>query len=342
MPNPGANESATPCTSKVSTPKTDGFSRNVARRWLSVDQLAPANTATASRPSSTPFNGADGPVAVSVPSAHGQSHPRSCSAIGETGAMAETSIEWATHVWNPTTGCDRVSPGCAHCYALDLAARLKRMGQSKYQADGRPGSSGPGFAVTLHDQTLTEPLRWRSPRIVFVNSMSDLFHEAIPAEYIARVFEIMVEAKQHTFQVLTKREDRLAELAPDLPWPANVWMGVSIENRRFIHRADRLREVPASVRFISAEPLLGRLEGLNLTGIDWLIAGGESGPKHRPVKERWLTELRDECVGSGVAFFFKQWGGRRSKSGGRLLAGREWSQMPTPLLRELELVAGAC
>jgi protein gp37 len=236
--------------------------------------------------------------------------------------MAETSIEWATHVWNPTTGCDRVSPGCAHCYALDLAARLKRMGQSKYQADGRPGSSGPGFAVTLHEQTLTEPLRWRAPRIVFVNSMSDLFHEEIPAEYIARVFEIMVEAKQHTFQVLTKREDRLAELAPDLPWPANVWMGVSIENRRFIHRADRLREVPASVRFISAEPLLGRLEGLNLAGIDWLIAGGESGPKHRPVKERWLSELRDECLGAGVAFFFKQWGGRRSKSGGRLLTGK--------------------
>jgi protein gp37 len=256
--------------------------------------------------------------------------------------MAETSIEWATHVWNPTTGCDRVSPGCAHCYALDLAARLKRMGQPKYQADGRPGSSGPGFAVALHEQTLTEPLRWRSPRVVFVNSMSDLFHEAIPTEYIASVFEIMVQAKQHTFQVLTKREDRLAELAPALPWPANVWMGVSIENRRFIHRADRLREVPASVRFISAEPLLGRLEGLDLTGIDWLIAGGESGPRHRPVKEPWLTELRDECLSAGVAFFFKQWGGRRSKSGGRLLVGQEWSQLPKPLLRERELVAGTC
>lgn len=256
--------------------------------------------------------------------------------------MAETSIEWATHVWNPTTGCDRVSPGCAHCYALDLAARLKRMGQPKYQTDGRPGSSGPGFAVTLHEQTLTEPLRWRSPRVVFVNSMSDLFHEEIPAEYIARVFEIMVQATQHTFQVLTKREERLAELAPDLPWPANVWMGVSIENRRFIRRADRLREVPASVRFISAEPLLGRLEGLDLTGIDWLIAGGESGPRHRPVKEPWLTELRDQCLSADVAFFFKQWGGRRSKSGGRLLVGREWSQMPKPLLRERELVAGAC
>ncbi len=152
----------------------------------------------------------------------------------------------------------------------------------------------------------------------------------------------MVQAKQHTFQVLTKREDRLAELAPDLPWPGNVWMGVSIENRRFIHRADRLRQVPAAVRFISAEPLLGRLEGLDLTGIDWLIAGGESGPKHRPVKEPWLTELRDECLTAGVAFFFKQWGGRRSKSGGRLLDRQEWSQMPKPMLRERKFVAGAC
>lgn len=181
--------------------------------------------------------------------------------------------------------------------------------------------------MTLHEKTLTEPMRWRSARVVFVNSASDLFHEAIPAEYIARVFEIMVEAKQHTFQVLT-------QLAPDLPWPANAWMGVSVENRRFIHRADRLREMPASVRFRSAEPLLGRLEGLDLTGIDWLIAGGESGPQHRPVKEPWLMELRDECLDAGVAFFFKQWGGRRSTSGGRLLDGREWSQMPKPLLDE--------
>jgi protein gp37 len=255
--------------------------------------------------------------------------------------MAETAIEWATHVWNPTTGCDRVSPGCAHCYALDLAARLKRFGQPKYQRDGRPGSSGPGFAVTLHERTLTEPLRWRAPRVVFVNSMSDLFHEEIPDEYIVRVFAIMQQASQHTFQILTKRHERLAKLAPELPWPSNVWIGVTIENRRFVHRADVLRGVPAAVRFISAEPLLGPLEGLDLDGIDWLIAGGESGAKHRPVREQWLVELRDRCLEQNVAYFFKQWGGQRSKSGGRLLQGREWSQMPAPNERATNLVAGS-
>jgi protein gp37 len=255
--------------------------------------------------------------------------------------VAETAIEWATHVWNPTTGCDRISPGCAHCYALDLAVRLKRFGQPKYQRDGRPGSSGPGFGVTLHERTLAEPLRWRAPRVVFVNSMSDLFHEEIPFEYILRVFETMQQASKHTFQVLTKREERLAECAPHLPWPRNVWIGVTIENRRFVHRADVLREIPAAVRFISAEPLLGPLEGLDLEGIDWLITGGESGARHRPVHEEWLRELRDRCLQEGVAFFFKQWGGRRSKSGGRSLQGVEWSQMPAPKARGENLVAGA-
>jgi protein gp37 len=249
--------------------------------------------------------------------------------------MAETSIEWATHVWNPTTGCDRVSPGCAHCYALDMAARLKRFGQAKYQKDGARRSSGPGFGVTLHPQTLTAPLRWRKPRVVFVNSMSDLFHEEIPFEYIERVFEVMVQARQHTFQILTKRDERLAALADELPWPENVWMGVSVENRRFVHRVDRLRSVPAAVRFISAEPLLGPIEGLDLAGIDWLIAGGESGPTHRPVREAWLTALRDQCLAEEVAFFFKQWGGRQPTSGGRLLEGREWSQMPRVHAREV-------
>ncbi|HEU4973724.1 MAG TPA: phage Gp37/Gp68 family protein [Baekduia sp.] len=249
--------------------------------------------------------------------------------------MAETSIEWATHVWNPTTGCDRISPGCAHCYALDMAARLKRFGQPKYQRDGHRRSSGPGFGVTLHPQTLEAPLGWRKPRVVFVNSMSDLFHEEVPLDYIARVFDVMVRARQHTFQVLTKRHDRLAAVANQLPWPRNVWMGVSVENRRFVDRADQLRRVPAAVRFISAEPLLGPLDGLSLAGIDWLIAGGESGPAHRPVKEEWVTALRDECATAGVAFFFKQWGGRQPTSGGRLLEGREWSEMPRPQEREV-------
>jgi protein gp37 len=164
--------------------------------------------------------------------------------------------------------------------------------------------------------------------VIFVNSMSDLFHEEIPFEYVHRVFDVMVRAQHHTFQILTKRDSRLAELAPDLPWPSNVWMGVSIENRRFVERASRLRQVPAAVRFISAEPLLGPLDGLCLDGIDWLIAGGESGPKHRPVKIEWLREVKEQCVRETVPFFFKQWGGRNSKSGGRLLDGREWSEMP--------------
>jgi len=249
--------------------------------------------------------------------------------------MAETSIEWATHVWNPITGCDRVSPGCAHCYALDMASRLKRFGQPKYQKNGARRSSGPGFGVTLHPQTLTAPLRWRKPRVVFVNSMSDLFHEEVPLAYIEQVFDVMTRAPQHTFQVLTKRDARMVEVANSLRWPGNVWMGVSIENRRFVDRAERLREVPAAVRFISAEPLLGPLEGLALEGIDWLIAGGESGARHRAVKEEWVTALRDKCIAEGVAFFFKQWGGRQPTSAGRLLEGREWSEMPLARVHEV-------
>jgi protein gp37 len=239
-----------------------------------------------------------------------------------------SAIEWTGSTWNPVTGCDRVSPGCAHCYALDLSARLKRFGQAKYQRDGTRPSSGPGFAVTLHPQTLEVPLRWKRPRMIFVNSMSDLFHEEVPLEYIQEIFAVMQRAEQHTFQILTKRHERLSELAETLPWPANVWMGVSIENQRFVHRADHLRQVPAAVRFISAEPLLGGLDSLELDMIDWLIAGGESGHKHRPVNEKWLLDLRDRCLQAEVPFFFKQWGGQRPKSGGRLLEGKEWNQMP--------------
>jgi protein gp37 len=230
-----------------------------------------------------------------------------------------SKIEWTEATWNPVTGCDKVSPGCAHCYAETFAKRFEGVPGHPYEQ---------GFALTLWPERLDIPLRWKRPRMVFVNSMSDLFHERIPDEYVAEVFEVMSEASQHTFQVLTKRHERLAKLAPVLPWPHNVWMGVTIENRRFVHRADHLREVPAAVRFISAEPLLGRLEGLDLDGIHWLIAGGESGPRHRSVKEEWLTELRDRCENEGVAYFFKQWGGARSKSGGRLLGGRTWDEMP--------------
>jgi protein gp37 len=191
-----------------------------------------------------------------------------------------------------------------------------------------------GFDLRLWHDRLDVPLRWRKPRTIFVNSMSDLFHEDIPIEFIERVFATMRAADWHTFQVLTKRHERLEELAPLLPWPRNVWMGVTIENRRFVRRADALRTVPAAVRFISAEPLLGPLTGLDLTGIDWLIAGGESGARHRRVDAQWLRDLRDACVDKNVAFFFKQWGGYRPKSRGRVLDGRQWSDYPRSVDRE--------
>lgn len=317
-----------------------------------------------------------------------------------------TAIQW-THIpgykgetWNPVTGCDRVSPGCAHCYALDLAAKLKSWGQPRYQKDGDPKASGPGFGVTLHEDKLFEPLLWKAPRGVFVNSMSDVFHDAIPSEFIAQMFGVMAAASQHVFMVLTKRPERMAALfadpewrsalalhrlncgdeGPSLAWPIpNVWLGVTIENRRFVHRADLLRETPAAVRFISAEPLLGplvledfdrdlldrewedgsRVESeqwevckscgneaiyklgqdgycvscptpptLDLTDIDWLITGGESGPQHRRFDQSWALDLQRECNLNGTAFFHKQNGGRRAKEGGRLLDGRTYDEFP--------------
>ena len=240
--------------------------------------------------------------------------------------MADRSrIEWTEATWNPVTGCSEVSPGCAHCYAKTFAERWRGVPGHPYEQ---------GFDLRLWPERLDVPLRWRRPRVVFVNSMSDLFHEDIPDDYVAEVFDVMVRAEQHTFQVLTKRHERLAELASQLPWPRNVWMGVTIENRRFVHRADYLREVPAAVRFISAEPLLGPLERLDLSGVDWLIAGGESGPRHRRIDVAWVTDLRDRCLAEDVAFFFKQWGGHRPKSGGREFDGREWNEMPVPQYRQ--------
>lgn len=234
--------------------------------------------------------------------------------------MADGSaIEWTEATWNPVTGCDQVSPGCAHCYAKTFAERWRGILGHSYEQ---------GFALKLWPERLDQPLRWRRPRTIFVNSMSDLFHEDIPDSFIAEVFAVMEKADWHVFQVLTKRHERLLELSGDLPWPPNVWMGVSIENRRFVHRADFLRKVPAAVRFISAEPLLGPLAGLSLEEIDWLIAGGESGPRHRPMNQAWATDLRDRCNAEGVAFFFKQWGGRTPKAGGRELDGRLHDAMP--------------
>lgn len=218
-----------------------------------------------------------------------------------------SSIEWTEATWNPTTGCDRTSPGCDHCYALTLARRLKAMGNPKYQVDGG-SKSGPGFGLTLHPGQLDLPRRWASPRVIFVNSMSDLFHPKIPVSFIREVFEVMADTPRHTYQLLTKRSQRLAKIADTLPWPNNIWMGVTVESDRYAFRADHLRDVPARVRFVSAEPLLGPLPSLDLTEIDWVIAGGESGRGARPMHPAWVRELRDRCQDAAVSFFFKQWG----------------------------------
>jgi len=251
-----------------------------------------------------------------------------------------SAIEWTGATWNPTTGCDRVSAGCDNCYALTLAKRLKAMGSTKYQSDGDPRTSGPGFGVTTHADALRVPLRWREPRVVFVNSMSDLFHARVPIDFVQRVFEVMRTTPRHTYQLLTKRAGRLARLAPDLPWPANLWIGVSVEDSSQLGRLDKLRLVPAAVRFVSAEPLLGPLDPIDLDGVDWLIAGGESGPNARPVAESWVRHLRDSCEEAGVPFFFKQWGGRTPKAGGRRLDGRTWDEMPVPSFNRSPIRAG--
>jgi protein gp37 len=219
-----------------------------------------------------------------------------------------SAIEWTQATWNPTTGCDRISTGCDNCYAMTLAKRLKAMGSPKYQHDGDPRTSGPGFAVTAHPDTLQIPLRWHRPQTVFVNSMSDLFHARVPLAFIRQVFDIMTATPRHTYQILTKRAARLAKLAPQLDWPANVWMGTSVETADHLDRLDHLRQVPAAVRFVSAEPLLGPLDDMDLSGIGWVIVGGESGPNARPMHPDWARSIRDQCQDSGVAFFFKQWG----------------------------------
>jgi protein gp37 len=247
-----------------------------------------------------------------------------------------TPIEWTQATWNPTTGCDRVSPGCDHCYALTLAARLKAMGSGKYQRDGDPRTSGPGFGLTVHPAALDVPRRWRAPRMIFVNSMSDLFHAKVPVDFVRQVFAVMTETPQHTYQLLTKRAHRLRRIAEHLDWPPNLWMGVSVENADNLDRVDDLRQVPAAVRFLSCEPLLGPLNGIDLTGIGWVIAGGESGPDARPVNPGWIRQLRDISAAAGVPFFFKQWGGRTAKSGGRTLDGATWSEYPTPSVQHAE------
>jgi protein gp37 len=241
---------------------------------------------------------------------------------------AGTGIEWTEVTWNPTTGCDRITAGCDHCYAMALAKRLKAMGQAKYQTDGDPRTSGPGFGITIHPDALRLPYAWAGHRTVFVNSMSDLFHAKVPLGFVRDVFAVIADTPQHTYQVLTKRSARLPKIADQLDWPANLWMGVSVEDASTMFRVDHLRSIPAAVRFLSCEPLIGGLDGLDLRGIHWVIAGGESGPDHRPLDPQWVTDIRDNCATSGVPFFFKQWGGRTPKAGGRELEGRLWGEMP--------------
>lgn len=238
-----------------------------------------------------------------------------------------SSIEWTEATWNPVTGCTKVSPGCKHCYAERMAKRLQAMGQPRYS---------DGFRLALQEDLVELPLRWKKPRLIFVNSMSDLFHEDVPASYIRQVFDVMGRADQHQFQVLTKRADRLAELAPTLPWPSNVWMGVSVETEAYRWRVDHLRSVPATVRFLSLEPLLGPLPGLSLDTIDWVIVGGESGPGARPMEAGWVRDIRERCQQAGVPFFFKQWGGWSKKRNGRELDGTTWDEMPVPREAEAE------
>lgn len=240
----------------------------------------------------------------------------------------KSSIEWTEATWNPTTGCDRVSPGCDNCYALTLAKRLKAMGAAKYQNDGDPRTSGQGFGITIHPDALGLPYTWRQPRVVFVNSMSDLLHARVPIAFVRDVFDVMRGTPQHTYQLLTKRSLRLRRIADSLDWPPNLWMGVSVENTDQLTRVAHLQSTPARVKFLSAEPLLGPLDGLDLTGVDWVITGGESGPRARPCDPTWVRDIRDACETTGVAFFHKQWGGRTPKAGGRDLDGRTWDEMP--------------
>ena len=231
-----------------------------------------------------------------------------------------SSIEWTESTWNPLTGCTKISPGCKHCYAERMALRLQAMGQRNYVN---------GFDLSLHEEALELPLRWRKPQTIFVNSMSDMFHADVPAEFILRAFDVMRRASWHRFQVLTKRSERLLSLSEQLPWTENIWMGVSVETDVYTYRIEHLRETGARIKFLSLEPLLGPLDSLRLERINWVIVGGESGPGARPMKPEWITSIRDQCVEANVPFFFKQWGGVWKKKFGRELEGQTWDQLPT-------------
>lgn len=233
--------------------------------------------------------------------------------------MAQSSIEWTEMTWNPTTGCDKISAGCKYCYAEVMTRRLMAMGIDKYK---------DGFRVRTHEDSLQTPFSWNKPKVVFVNSMSDLFHPEVPIEFIQKVFFVMNETPQHTYQVLTKRAERLFEIHDQLNWTSNIWMGVSVEDDRVIGRIDFLRETNAQTKFLSCEPLIGPLHNMNLNGIDWVIVGGESGRKARPIYESWVWDIKQQCDEQGSAFFFKQWGGVNKKKTGRELGGRTYDEMP--------------
>jgi protein gp37 len=233
--------------------------------------------------------------------------------------MKKSKIEWTESTWNPVTGCTKISSGCQNCYAERMALRLKAMGQPNYRN---------GFKVTCHPHTLDMPLKWKKPQMIFVNSMSDLFHKDVPDDFIQDIFTTMQQAQQHQFQILTKRAERLAQISPELPWQKNIWMGVTIESADYEYRIDYLRYTSAHIKFISFEPLLSDVGELNLDGIDWVIVGGESGPGARPMKIEWVRNIRDQCFSNNVSFFFKQWGGVNKKKPGRILDGITWDEMP--------------
>ncbi len=245
----------------------------------------------------------------------------------------KTSIQWTDATWNPSTGCSKVSPGCKNCYAERLSHRLKEMRNPKYRR---------GFRFTLHRDALDLPLKWRKPRKIFVNSMSDLFHESMPEDFLTSCFEIMERAYWHVFQILTKRPDRMLSFTKDYgEIPDHIWLGTSVELAMYNHRIQTLKQVPARVKFVSFEPLLGPIGQVALDGISWAIVGGESGPHHRPIKAEWIREIRKQCKEQGIAFFFKQWGGRTAKSGGRILDGKEWNEYPERFHYSLELPLAA-
>lgn len=235
-----------------------------------------------------------------------------------------SKIEWTEATWNPTTGCTKVSTGCTNCYAEKLSLRLMNIGIPKYKN---------GFKLTIHEDALNIPLGWKSPRTIFVNSMSDLFHKDVPLRFIKKVFKTMKVANWHQYQILTKRPDRILELDKKLDWQNHIWMGTSVENENYVKRIDYLRKTSAAIKFLSLEPLLGPLPNLNLKGIDWVIVGGESGPRARPIEENWVMDIKRQCKKSGVAFFFKQWGGLNKKSTGRELKGKTYNEMPTLKLK---------